>query len=293
MIVGVVGGCSVDHVVRVPDGVRFDLPGGPGLFASIGAKLTFGSAGEVRFGGSLPEDAPELDAAFSAAEVDLAWAPRRGRAARLWILDSREGRRVLHTRPTSSELSDADEHDTMLRAPEVGFAKGLDALLLCAPSSLPGIDIAASTLVAADPDQTAISSRGWEYLEELGSRAQILLPSRVQLAQLAALDDQTPDPEGIALRIRERTGMSVVARVDADGAIVVDDDATPRRVSAAAVEVVDTTGAGDSHAGALVAAFLQSGDLFEAARVAAQVVTHTLAGWGPEGALAALAETED
>jgi len=284
-----VGGASVDHVVRAPVGAAFDQPGGPGLFASLGARLALGATDEVRLGGPLPEDAPQIRDALARAAVEIRWAPRVASAPRLWILDSREGRRVLRTAPATHELADDDpEPEAPAPEPEAGFGTGLDALLLSAPAALPRSPLDARTIVAVDPDQDAISREGWGYLDRLAERAGLVLPSRVQLRQLAALEPGGPGPEEVAELVRARTGMSVVARLDAEGALVLDAGGGATHVPAEPVDVIDTTGAGDSHAGALVAALASGLDLVAATRTAARVAARTLAGWGPEGLLRAL-----
>jgi ribokinase len=76
----------------------------------------------------------------------------------------------------------------------------------------------------------------------------ILTPNASEAAQLTGAGD----PAEAARRLRERTGAPVLVTLGAEGALLLDGE-EPERFPAPAVEVVDTTGAGDTVNGALAA----------------------------------------
>ncbi|MFT3888126.1 MAG: PfkB family carbohydrate kinase [Arachnia sp.] len=80
-------------------------------------------------------------------------------------------------------------------------------------------------------------------------------------------------------------GAAVVARVGADGAWLHRRDAAPQLIGSIAVDVVDTTGAGDAHAGALLAGLADGLGLVAAVRranaAAALAVTRLGSATGP------------
>lgn len=286
-LVGIEGGFSRDHLVNVHHGARFSAPGGPGTYAALAAAVTLEWLGATSqkspdprsgtrvFGSGADFDISEL---LDSRGIDTSWLPL-DRAPKLWILTSESGRRIVRADShRGHELqSDQPEFEPAPRPP-AGFLMGLDALLRCAPSE-PAIRVDPETVVAVDPDQRQIAARGWEYLEELARTTTLFLPSRVQLTQLH------PDPLHAAELIRERTGRAVVARADADGSYVLPVTGEVVQVAALPTQVIDTTGAGDSHAAALLAAFSSQpdrDDLVRAAAIASVVAARTVSGWGPD-----------
>lgn len=291
-VVGIEAGFSRDHLVNTDHGSRFDVAGGPGTYAALSAALTLrwlganvqSSSSSVRvFGAGADEDIAKI---LASANVDTTWIPG-GTAPKLWILTSEAGRRIV-----SADHSEGHElgGDHVKYAPEPppppAFLAGLDALLRCAPRE-PRIAADRHTLVAVDPDQRQIAAHGWEYLEELAETATLFLPSRVQLTQLHA------EPLRAAELIRERTGRAVVARADADGCYVLPVTGGIWHVPAVPTRVIDTTGAGDSHAASLLAAFASyqgRQDLVRCAAIASVVAALTVSDWGPQALLEATPE---
>lgn len=98
---------------------------------------------------------------------------------------------------------------------------------------------------------------------ELITLQPILVPNE---HEAEALTGET-DPMQAARLLCGRTGAPVIVTVGARGAVVVTNDRI-ERVLAPFVDVVDTTGAGDTFAGALAAEVATGTDLIEATRVA-------------------------
>ncbi len=92
------------------------------------------------------------------------------------------------------------------------------------------------------------------------ARVDVLVPNRGELATLTGRDG---DPAELAALI----GRPVVVTLGADGALVVLDRRADH-IPAPSVDVVDTTGAGDTFCGALAAALVGGAELVDAARAA-------------------------
>jgi ribokinase len=91
----------------------------------------------------------------------------------------------------------------------------------------------------------------------------ILTPNAAEAEQLTG----ERDPRRAALALSRRTGASVVVTLGARGALLLDHD-EPEHIEAPGVEVVDTTGAGDTLNGALAAELAAGRGLVAAARFA-------------------------
>jgi ribokinase len=93
----------------------------------------------------------------------------------------------------------------------------------------------------------------------------IVTPNRTELIDLADGDSSgAADTTGAAVQLGERTGAPVIVTLGGDGALVVPVDGAPSMVPAHAVEVRDTTGAGDTFNGVLAAAIAAGRPLTEA-----------------------------
>ncbi|WSQ12398.1 PfkB family carbohydrate kinase [Streptomyces sp. NBC_01231] len=341
-LVGIHAGLSVDHLVSEPAGVRFSCPGGPALFAALGARLVTGT--DVRVNCPLPEDDPRFARIFDECGVDRRHCRRVSTVPRLWILNSARGRRIITQDPTSGteleehrpeldehrpeledhgpgreerrpelgqhgpgreeyrpELEDhgpgreeyrpelerhrpereerppeSEEHtpageENPLPSPAAGFHVGLDGLVASSPAERPTAD--PRTLVGLDPHQTLVAEQGLRYLRRVVSATTVLLPSRVQLNLLDR------DPRRAARSLADGLGLPVIARLDAEGCYVVTADGN-WSVRDRAVTVVETTGAGDAGAAAVVAALAAGADPVEAAMFGTSVARTALAGWG-------------
>ncbi|PXY35365.1 hypothetical protein BA062_07405 [Prauserella flavalba] len=272
-MVGIHAGLSVDHLVTEGRGARFSCLGGPAVFAALGARLVEGT--RVRVGCPLPADDPRFAALFTALGIDTTCATTVPEATRLWILNSRRGRRIVGlTAPSPVELGgDEPGNEDALPDPGAGFHHGLTGLLASAPGSAP--PRSAAPVIGIDPHQTHVAAEGMAHLSAVAAHADVVLPSRVQLTLLDR------DPRRAARDLAARLGIPVVARLDADGAYVVT-SAGAWSVRDRRAEVVETTGAGDASAAAVVAALARGAEPVEAAAFGTSVARIALAGWGHE-----------
>jgi sugar/nucleoside kinase (ribokinase family) len=273
--VGVRGGLSVDHLVDAGAGARFGELGGPALFGALGARLVDGT--HVRVFSTLPDDDDRFERLFEGLGVDVAGSRREPRAMRLWILNSAEGRRIVSTAPAGDiELEGAASAPEEEPAP-VPVSGMLDGLLDSSPTEPAAVG--AGVRVGIDPHQVPLHREGIAYLERVAGTDSIVLPSRVQLRLIDA------DPIAAARTIRDTVGLDVVARLDKDGIVVVSGEGE-WEVRDPAVRVVETTGAGDSSAAAIVAAWTAGFDLPVAAAFGASAARLALSDWGHQGLLA-------
>ncbi|MFF3377494.1 PfkB family carbohydrate kinase [Streptomyces sp. NPDC002680] len=277
-LVGVHAGLTVDHLVSEPAGARFSCPGGPALFAALGARLVTGT--DVRLSCPLPQDDPRFTRIFDELGVDREHCRQVPTVPRLWILNSARGRRIVaQDAPTDTELGEQGREleEEPLPEPTAGFENGLDGLVASSPTKRPTAD--PKTRIGLDPHQTLVAEQGLRHLRQVASPTTVLLPSRVQLTLLDT------DPRRAARSLAAGLGLPVIARLDAEGSYVVTADGV-WSVRDRSVTVVETTGAGDASAAAVVAALAAGADLVEAALFGTSVARIALADWG-HAALAA------
>jgi hypothetical protein len=275
-LVGIHAGLSVDHLVSEPVGARFSCLGGPALFAALGARLVAGT--DVRVSCPLPDDDPRFVRLFDACGADRRYVTRVPAVPKLWILNSALGRRIVkQSKGAGTELERPEPGlpDPQDRLPPAAaaFYDGLDGLVASSPEQRPPCD--GTVRIGLDPHQELVAAGGLTHLREVVTATTVLLPSRVQLTLLDA------DPRRAARTLAAELDLPVVARLDAEGAYVATADGT-WSVRDRAVEVVETTGAGDSSAAAVVAALTGGADPVEAAMFGTSVARIALAGWGHE-----------
>jgi hypothetical protein len=272
-LVGISGGLSIDHLVQVPQGARFDCLGGPGLYAALAARLVRGV--RVRLHAGLPASTAAFEKVLTSAGADCSYCGEAVDVPRVWILNSAQGRRVVPTAPPRGlEFDDSAEHDAGEPGeppPRARFLDGLDAVLYSSPSAVPSRGPA---VVAVDPDQRYVRERGTAYWRSIAVDGGVLLPSRVQLAAFGH------DAIAAARTLSAETGVRVVARLDVDGMFAVETDGQSWQVSDELVRVVETTGAGDTSAGAIVGALAVGADLATAAAFGASAARIVLSDWG-------------
>lgn len=270
-VIGIRAGLSVDHLVVEPIGARFSQLGGPGLFAALGAAAIDGL--DVRLACGLPEDDQRFAEVLTRRGVDLAHTWTVPGVPHVWILNSTDGRRVVDTSPVRGLELDAGSdraESTSDHIDDDAFFEGLGGLLVSSPRS--AVAHRPPTF-GVDPDQGSIAAGGWNHLAALLQDGDLVLPSRVQLNLLGT------EPRRVAIEIADRFGVAVVARLDADGMVVIDGHER-WSLRDPDIEVVETTGAGDASAGAIVAAYTAGRQLVEAAALGMSVARLALAGWG-------------
>lgn len=268
--VAVSGGLSVDHIVVAPVTARFDRLGGPGLYAALGARLVTGT--NVLLHAALPAAEPEFATTLASAGIDLAHCVEVADVPRVWILDSPHGRRVVDAVPPPGVELDAPEPEPDRAPPPQSLLAAVDGVLHCAPRAL---DVPpAGPVVGVDPDQREVARRGLAYWRAIAVPGGVVLPSRVQLAGLG------PEPRRAARELAATTGVAVVARLDREGAFAVQPDGQSWNVHDEQAGIVDTTGAGDASAGAVVAALAAGADLPTATAYGVSVARIVLSDWG-------------
>lgn len=274
-LVGVRGGLSVDHLVNEGTGARFSELGGPALFGALGARLVDGT--RARVFSTLPDDDDRFERLFDELGIDVSGSRREPRAMRLWILNSSEGRRIVTTAPAGDIELEGAVAPTLDDDAPVPVTGALDGLLDSSPTEPAGVG--PGVRVGVDPHQVPLHGEGLAYLQRVAGDGSIILPSRVQLTLI------DPDPVIAARTIRDTTGLDVVARLDREGIVVVS-RAGEWEIRDPAVRVVETTGAGDSSAAAIVSAWTAGLDLPVAAAFGASAARLALSDWGHLGLLA-------
>lgn len=119
------------------------------------------------------------------------------------------------------------------------------------------------------------------------SRVDVLVPNRTELALMAG--GEVPDSVGDAAAMAASIPGPLVVTLGADGALVID-GARVERIEAPAVEVVDTTGAGDAFCGALADALARGAELVEAARWAVRAAALSVTRPGAQGGMPTAAD---
>ncbi len=108
--------------------------------------------------------------------------------------------------------------------------------------------------------------------DEVFRNLDYLTPNETELRILQGLapDDPTPTPE-LAARLQARGVKTLIVTMGENGALVMERGAEPFQVPGIAVEVVDTTGAGDAFNSGLAVALAEGRSLREAVQYAACV----------------------
>ncbi|MBV6656592.1 MAG: sugar kinase [Devosiaceae bacterium] len=115
--------------------------------------------------------------------------------------------------------------------------------------------------------------------------ADIVLPSDDEAERLLGTDDP-----GTILDHFARHGAQVIVLKRGPKGVIVRTAETDRAIPAPKVDAIDSSGAGDSFAGAFLAHFLETGDALQAASLAVRVAALTVTG---HGATAAIPRRED
>jgi ribokinase len=116
--------------------------------------------------------------------------------------------------------------------------------------------------------------------DELAALAPLLTPNATEAAALTG----EADPEAAAATLAARTGAPVLVTLGADGALL-HEDGRAERIPAPRVDVVDTTGAGDTLNGALAVELARGVPLRDAARAAVAAAALSTRAAGARGGM--------
>jgi ribokinase len=282
-VIAVVGSVNLDVVVGVPrlprpgetviGGDRRELPGGKGANQAVAA-ARLGSA--VGFVGRVGADAAgrRLRDDLEAEGVDVAHLRADDDApSGVALIGVEEGgeNAIIVSPGANGRVGEEDVE----AAGELLASAGVVLL----QHEIPRAAVAAAAAAAAA--RLVVNPAP---ARELAGRPDVLVPNRGEHAQLAG-----PGPPAEAAA---RLGLpAVVVTLGADGALVVEGSGA-EAVSAPAVRVVDTTGAGDAFCGALADALDRGAELVEAARFAAAAAALSVTRDGARGGLPARADVE-
>lgn len=261
----VLGSANLDIVVQIPHhpaigetvlgGHHDQIPGGKGANQAVAAARLGGQVAMVGRVGS--DDAGEtLRTALNDAGVDcrhLAVDDQAPSGIALIGVDCR-GDNTIIVSPGANNLLGPD--DIAAAAPLLASA-AVTLIQLEVPP------LAVEAAVAASGGQVVLNPAPASPLPNtLLERVDVLVPNRVELAQLAgsAVPDGLAAVEDIARGLPVST---VVVTLGADGALLVAGEDTTV-LPAPLVEVVDTTGAGDAFCGAIAEALARRVDIDEA-----------------------------
>ncbi len=217
------------------------------------------------------------DAALHAEGITAVQPPRPGDTGMVITVVDGGGERTFITSPASIVGATAAELAAV--APGPGDAVTLSGYeLLHAPSR-----DALLAWVAGLPDAVAVvfdpgPLAPWstpDPVRELLDRADWTTANAAEAAQITGL----VDPAAAARALGGRAGALV--RTGATGCVVAVRGAAPVTVAGFAVDVVDTTGAGDAHTGVFLAALSRGADPLSAARTANAAAALTVTRPGP------------
>jgi len=293
----VVGSINVDMVVRAP---RLPTPaetvlggtygrhfGGKGAnqavaAARLGAQVTFvGAVGSDQSG-------DESIAALAAEGVDISLVARTAgtpTGVALIVVDE-AGENQIVVAPGANSSVDA----RLVSSAMSSYAYTADGVLLANFEVPDEAVVAAARLAAANGMRVVLNPAPARALpDELVAARPILVPNRLEAKTISGEDD----PEAAARTLSRRTGAPVIVTLGADGALVVmDADAEAVHLPAPHVRVVDTTGAGDTFVGALVAELSLARPLADAARVAVRAAAISVGAAGARGGMPTRAQLD-
>ncbi len=264
----VLGSANMDLVVRQPRlpepgetmfGSSFStVPGGKGLNQAIAAARVGGS---VAFLGAVGGDAfgRELRETLAAAGVDtdgIALVERPTGTAHISVLDGGENAIVVVPDANGVELPLDDVQRDAIRAARYLVVQFERPLPLVAEAVAFARSVGVTTVVTPAPVMPLPEG----FLEQVD----ILVPNAGEARELAGLDDETD----AARALSKRAGTVVMTR-GARGALVARGGEIVEEVLPYAVTPVDTTGAGDTFTGVLVARLAAGASEPEALRAAA------------------------
>jgi ribokinase len=287
--VAVVGGINVDLVFGAPrwpragetlNGTTFGVyPGGKGANQAVAAAR---AGGAVTMVGRLGDDAFGQTARrfLEADGVDLRYTtvdPQAGTGVAGIVVEPDGTNRIIVVPQANDRVSVEDAE----RAAPALRAAGVLLLQLEVPREA---SLLAARLARAGGATVVLNpAPAGDLPDELLPLVDVLVPNETEAGQLTGLPVETAEQAAVAGRaLRARGVPAVVLTLGARGALLLDGSGE-QRVAPFAVQVVDTTAAGDAFCGVLAVALAEGLSLPQAARraSAAGALATTRPGAGP------------
>lgn len=274
--VTMIGNISIDDLV-FPDGsTKWCLPGGNAIYSALGAALWTGeTAPHV-----IAPVGPEYPVGDLKGRIDLSSCRKLDRTLRDWGLYEEEGTRIFTFRtktknwlefsPTLNDLGTASfvaAHIAPLRWElQVEFARALRAR--------------GASFISVDPDDRYLDQLDRKQTLALLNAVDLFLPSR---QDVEALLPGLSMPEALNELRQMAPNLPVIAiKCGADGVIAHEASADfYYSIPSVATDVVDTTGAGDSFCGGMLAGYAATGSILEALLRGSVSASYTVASYGP------------
>ena len=244
----------VARVARLPQpgetitGSHFaTLPGGKGANQALAARR---AGAKVAMAGAVGDDPFAGDAlsGLAAAGVDLGWVRRATASTGVALIHvDAAGQNAITVIPGANAEARADT------VPDAGLIRG-NTLLLQLEIPLNAVCDVAARAKRGGARVILNAAPATELPAGLLAAVDVLIVNAIEAATLAAALGMPSAPEDFAAAMHERHGMSVIVTRGAHGALAAADN-TLFTIAAPAVDVIDTTGAGDAFAGVLAAAF--------------------------------------
>jgi sugar/nucleoside kinase (ribokinase family) len=251
------GNVTIDDIVLHDGTTRMACFGGDAIYAALSARMW---SDAVQFVAPIGNDYPaEHIACLQAAGLDLRGMPRREVPThRNWVIYEQDGRRtwVLRT----------DERNFFLLSPLTidvpQVFRQTRSFLILAMDLAAQEDLVAGlrggdTLIALDPQEDYIPGNEQRVLNMLAG-VDIFLPSEIEVQRLVGHQDY----HRAAIQFADLGCTIVAIKLGGQGSLLYE-ACSGRfiRLPAASVQLVDTTGAGDSFSGGFMASYLQTGDV--------------------------------
>jgi sugar/nucleoside kinase (ribokinase family)/fructoselysine-6-P-deglycase FrlB-like protein len=247
----IVGNLTIDDVIQPDGSSQMGTLGGNTVHAAAAALTWTGEVGVVaRCGADFP--AAALARLREAGADTAGLRPIDGPTVRNWVIYEADGTRTwVYRTPRGRSAEVAPRPDDIP-------AGWLDR------TPPPVVHVAAMPLAAAAALVESVRARAGEAVITLDThegwrrgpdvlavarRVDVFVPSREELSELVGYDD----PSRAAAELADAGVKCVVVKLGGDGALVARPGLAPVRVPAAAAEVVDPTGAGDSFCGGFAA----------------------------------------
>lgn len=303
-VVAVIGSMNADYTVtteRLPHGGETVnggplqiLPGGKsGNQAAAAAKI----GATVRMFGAVGSDdnADFLLGKLADAGVDVSNVRRvLGPSGTTVIIVDASGENVIVYSPGSNAQVTVDYVESMRPALTSSSVLGL-----CLESPIETVTAAARMCHDAGVKVLLNNSPFTPTLpRELVDASDVLLVNEHEMAQLLGIDEpeggdwSSFDWQGAAERMREYGFEQAVVTLGGDGSVVIDltEDDPIARIEPVEVDVVDTTGCGDSFMGTVLAGLASGFALKDAAQLASYVSAYAATGYGAQASYGTTAQ---